>query len=403
MSAKEQFEIKSYTNPSGEQVWRVQGRLPDGRRVRENKADYAEAVARKAELQIQALNLRVSAGLKRTRLTDQQLDQAEAVFTHYPQLTEVSLSTVVAEFFRHRSTQQAVTPKTVEAACQEFLAVKKAKEVRPRTEGDYDSRIRPLRKIYGSRLVTDLTPVELESLIFKAGDSPVTGNGNRRVLYTFFQWCVKKKYTPANPVTDIERVAVDEKEPEILTLAESKSLLRAALGYEDGLMLPYVALGLLMALRPKELARVSWDDISLDQKVIRLGANVAKLRQRRVIDIPENVVEWLRACQGKPIVPKNWRRRFDAVRRQAGFRGSYARNGDDKLKIWPEDVVRHTAISNFYAHNKNEGATAYWAGNSPDTVHRFYKGLVYPEDAKDFWELKPTNLDAQIIRLPAVA
>jgi hypothetical protein len=80
MSNNERFTIKTYTNPSGQQVWRVEGRMPDGERVRQNFKEQADALARKAELEIQALNRPAGIGFKQTRLTDEQLAQAEAAF-----------------------------------------------------------------------------------------------------------------------------------------------------------------------------------------------------------------------------------------------------------------------------------------------------------------------------------
>ncbi len=81
MSGKERFEIAPFTNSSGEQVWRVHGRMPDGSRVRENHQSFEEAIARKSELEILALNLPTQVGLKRTRLTDQQLAEASSRLT----------------------------------------------------------------------------------------------------------------------------------------------------------------------------------------------------------------------------------------------------------------------------------------------------------------------------------
>ena len=66
--AAERFTIKKSTNPSGEQVWRVEGRMPDGHRVRLNFPDHADAIAKKAELELEALNQPVTLSLKRTRL-----------------------------------------------------------------------------------------------------------------------------------------------------------------------------------------------------------------------------------------------------------------------------------------------------------------------------------------------
>jgi integrase len=158
-------------------------------------------------------------------------------------------------------------------------------------------------------------------------------------------------------------------------------------------MLPYVVLGLFMGLRPEETARLLWKHVDLEQMLLRIQGDVAKLRYRRIIEMPGTAAEWLQSCYGKPIIPKNMRRDWDAVRLGAGYKPSYRMKGDSaELKDWPQDVVRHTALSCHYAFGKDEDATAYWAGNSPETLLRFYRGLVTPQDAKEFWSLTPANL-----------
>jgi len=55
-------------------------------------------------------------------------------------------------------------------------------------------------------------------------------------------------------------------------------------------------------------------------------------------------------------------------------------------------IIRHTAISNHFAYTKAEATTAAWAGNSPETVHRYYKGLVTPDQATAYWALTPEQM-----------
>ena len=375
--------------------------MPDGRRLRENKKDYAAAVGRRAELEIEALNVRVTVSLKKTRLTDDQLAEAEAVFTHHSQLQQVRLSRIVDDYFQRHPVP--VTDTTVADASAEFILKKTEKKLRSRTLEDYESRLSPLLKQFGNRTVNSLASADLEPLITRPGNSAYTTNGNRRVLHTFLSWCVKRKYISANPVSDIEKAEIDDKEPEILTLSEVKSLLRTAASHKKGKLLPYVVLAMFSALRPKELTRLRWDQIDLGQKMIRVDGLVAKRRKRRIVELSDNAVVWLQGCQGKPIAPMNWRRDFDALRRLAGFRGSYPRQGDESLKPWPQDVVRHTAVSFHFAFYENEHKTAKWAGHHPDVLHAHYKGLVSRDDAEEFWGLKPNDLDARIIPMPVVA
>ncbi len=67
-----------FRNPSGQIVFRVTGRKFDGSRIRENYREQAEAIGRKQELEIEALNMPVTVSLKKTRLTDLQLADAES-------------------------------------------------------------------------------------------------------------------------------------------------------------------------------------------------------------------------------------------------------------------------------------------------------------------------------------
>jgi integrase len=396
MRARERYTITAFTNPSGEKVWRVQGRTPDGKRFRENRQTFEEAVARKAELEIQALNLPVHDGLKRTRLTDQQLAEAEAAVL---KLNGTPLLNAVDFYLANY--RPPATRKTVQEAYDEFIAAQSEgkKKLRDRTLSDYASRLKSLRTLYGNRSVADLTVADVEPLIFKEGQSAYTANGNRCVLYAFFGWCQKprNKYIQVNPIGEIEPAETDEIDPEVMTFLEVKALLKAAMQFKDGVMLPYFALAFFAGLRPKELARLSWKHVNLNEGVVRLGSDVAKLRQRRTIELESNAIEWLRRCFGKPIVGKNWRRDFDAVRRMAGFRGCVSRKDqNENLKEWPQDVLRHTALSNHYAKHKDERDTAGWAGNKPDTLHRYYKGLVTEAEAGQFWELRPDNIDQAV-------
>ena len=62
------FKIVPFANPSGKRVFRVYGRLLCGNVVRENLKTYLEAVGRRQELELEALNQQVTITLKKTRL-----------------------------------------------------------------------------------------------------------------------------------------------------------------------------------------------------------------------------------------------------------------------------------------------------------------------------------------------
>jgi integrase len=127
---------------------------------------------------------------------------------------------------------------------------------------------------------------DVKGSIFTPGRGPVSQNNERRALVQFFNWGTGKGHCGENPMSRIPAIKGDDEEPEILPLPQVRALLSAAHTYKVGVVLPYVALGLLAGIRPKELARLSWSNIDLDEGTITIGAKIAKKRERRVVEMP---------------------------------------------------------------------------------------------------------------------
>ena len=77
MNPNSSFSISQFTNPSGEVVFRISGWL-DGKRIRKNFSNRAEAEAERQAYEISSLQAGVH--IAATRLTDEQLHEAEALF-----------------------------------------------------------------------------------------------------------------------------------------------------------------------------------------------------------------------------------------------------------------------------------------------------------------------------------
>jgi integrase len=84
--------------------------------------------------------------------------------------------------------------------------------------------------------------------------------------------------------------------------------------------------------------------------------------------------------QRPEIVPANFRKMFEKVRKLAG------------IDEWTRDVGRHTAVSYHYGTTGLKAETAAWAGHSPQVLDRHYRGLVTPEEAAAFWAITPANV-----------
>ena len=397
---KEQFKIGEYRNPSGKIVYRVYGKRANGQIVRQNFKIYQLALARRQELEIEILNL-PQLVMRPTRLSADQVAEAEAAFYRLHG-TNHGLVACVEHFLK--TWKPAFIERDLAVALQEFLETKRAQNLRQDSLSSLRVRVNRLALLHKHKMLSQITPDDIRAAVNNPHWSPVTRNNERRSFHCFFQWAVDQKYCEANPVAKIKPAKIERGEPKVMSLAEVKSFLRAALDFKEGRMLPFVVLNLFAGVRPTELRRISWDDIDLEAKTMTIRSAAAKLRQRRLVELSDNLVTWLMPYRGRPIFEKSFRRDFDAVRRAAGFRGSVGRNEiDETRKPWINDLFRHTSLSFHLAAHKNEGETADWGGTSVVMLHQHYRGIVRPADAELFWRLLPDNLDAQVISLPQAA
>jgi integrase len=431
MKPRGQFQITEFENPNKSTSWRVTGTKLAGERVRENFKTEAEALGRKQELEIEASNFEPDHRIATTRLTKVEIADAETSLgtlrTGRPELKDKSLAWCVQ--FALDNYQEVSKEVTMKDALADFIKERTANGDRPLT-------IRSLKQRVGSidetKLVSAVMESDADAAISKPGRGPVARNNERRALLQFFNWATKKKYCAKNPVAGIEPIKHDQEEPQILPVEKVRALLNAAATYKEGALLPYVAISLFAGVRPTELSRITWANINLTRGTITIGDKAAKLRARRVVDmacltekdgdkerkIQSNLIDWLLpyAVEKPPIVGKNWRRDMDRVKEIAGLvtretaKSATKKPKKKKGKIvqarrywkklipvcWCPDILRHTAVSNHFAQFENEGKTASWAGNSPDMIHRFYKGLVERADAEEFWSIRP---DENVIAL----
>ena len=387
------FTIKPFRNPSGETVWRVAGTKRGGTRVRRNHRTEEEATDHKQRLENEWHNLISQIALKHTKLSAEQIAEAERAFDD---LGGKPLSEAVQFYLANYREPEIQRP--IKAAFEEFIEEKKQANLRTRSIQDLETRVGFLVKLAGHRLVNEVTEIQLRAVVHREGRGPETRNNDRRALNCFFRWAVTKRYCAQNPMEGIAPVRFHRREPGIFSLDQVDRILEAARDYQDATMLPYFVLAIFAAIRPQEIQRLTWRDIDLTAKQVRITGAAAKKRQRRIVELSDNAVEWLAplALRGVPIWPrKNGRKQFEAVRQAAGF-GSAKMSPEDLKPLglipWIQDGMRHTGISCHFAQHGHEGETARWAGNSPDEMHRSYKELVSKADAAKFWNFYPDGI-----------
>ena len=405
MKPRASFRLIRFVNPSGEVCYRVTGTKVDGTRVRQNYKTEIEALSYKQELEIQATNVKtdIATHLKATRLTDAQIMQAEHAFA---ELGDQPMPKAIRFFLEnYRAPLQAIT---IRDAFAQFIADKHRQNCRPDSITSLQRKNALLLKDHGDKNVNALLPEQAKDIVFRKNLSPVSQDNVRRAMGCFFNWAVEQAYCQESPLAKIKAVKIERDEPQVLSLDDVRRLLKAAAAYKNGVVLPFVAISLFAAVRPKEVERLTWEDVNLGQKTITIQGKGAKMRERRIVELSANLVDWLSrfALARPPFVGKNWRRDFDAVKRKAGYGGrgkKAAQKQAPEMKPWTPDIMRHTAISMHLAQHQHEGRTASWAGNSPDIIQRHYRGLVNPSDATQFWAITPEPAKGKIVKLPAEA
>jgi integrase len=180
----------------------------------------------------------------------------------------------------------------------------------------------------------------------------------------------------------------------------------------DPSILPGVVLGLFCGLRQSEIARIDWRAIDLASGILTVGADIAKTSSRRIVHIPDNARTWLAlyAKESGQVWPTSEEARnlWNLARIEAGFGPFFstrtavnvAQEGRGDLRPWPDNALRHSAISYRLAETRDLPRVATEAGNSPAIVQRHYAELVKPDAAKRFFAVVPQEAP-NVIRLLA--
>lgn len=93
-------------------------------------------------------------------------------------------------------------------------------------------------------------------------------------------------------------------------------------------------------IRPEELMRLTWEDVSFEDGVIIVKAAVAKTGGARHVTICKALRAWLSLVsenkRRRAVIPEYWCSRWKAARNRAGW---------GKENPWQKDVLRHTFAS----------------------------------------------------------
>lgn len=107
---------------------------------------------------------------------------------------------------------------------------------------------------------------------------------------------------------------------------------------------------------------------------------------RRIVDLPDNLIQWLLACwkESGALLPVNFRRKRWALCRTMNW------------KEWPDDILRHSYGSYHLAKHRNAALTAEQMGHkNARMLYALYREVVKDAGDRD----TPTTQLAEMVKL----
>lgn len=224
--------------------------------------------------------------------------------------------------------------------------------------------------------LANVTPTDCDAFIHSLNLCPRSRNNVVGMLRQLFRFAAKRRYIPADflPLATLELSLVNDAEVQLYTPDEMRRILAHCRA-----VLPLVVLTGFCGVRWSEAARLEWDDIDLERKVVFVRATKAKTRSRRVCPVPDNAAVWLAAGGEGPLWSTSLPCAFRALAKALSDSGvTPRRNG-----------LRHSFISYRLAELMDAQRVALEAGTSPQMIFSNYRELVTPEMAREWWEVKP--------------
>ena len=377
------FIVSRFVNRNGITSWRVDGRL-HGLRIRKNFKTRVEAGAEKDALDIKAAQSDTGIRSTATRLTDEQLHEAEAAFRRLagaPKSLEFYLDYALTNY---RAPEREITLADAVAA---YLETK----TREHTNGmlsecqlkDIRVRLEDLKKWFPRKAMAELSRDVLAAHCHRGTPKPKTFNNRRGILFTFFKFAFCQDWVAANPLEKVPHLRIAHRRGSAKTLnaEQSAALMRHVEQIDGGALVPFFALALFAGIRPcvrtGEIFKLQPEHIRLDTGVILIEPEVSKVRMKRNVTIPANLAAWLTAypISRFPIIPKNLQHQRARIAEKFGL---------------SHDIMRHTFISMHVAKYRSMGEAALQAGNSESIIRKHYLDLKTPAEAEQFFGIMPT-------------
>jgi integrase len=226
--------------------------------------------------------------------------------------------------------------------------------------------------------LTELTSKLVSEFLSSMKVKERTKKNCRDVLNAFFRWCVGAGYLPKGQdlMEHVQKYGGRKTgEIQIFTPEELRKLIAAA----DERLLPYLVIQAFAGIRGREIQRLDWSDIDLEDGFIEISSEAAKTDVRRLVPIKPNLKAWL-----LPLAKKS-----GAVCPFKNLANQLSDLAADAEVKWKKNALRHSYISYRVAECADVPRVADESGNSPAVIRTNYLRRVKPPQAAEWFGILP--------------
>lgn len=321
---------------------------------------------------------------------------------------------------------------TVSAAVDAYEAAKKAEGLRPVSIHSLRVRCGRFVKDFGKRPISSISSAEISDWILalplarpRAGTKATAGKdaapeqtglqakkNHRLALSGLFNFAKGRGWVRENPVTDSAKPKPPKTRPGILRPGDVARFF-AALESTAPTFVPFWAVRFFAGIREQETLRMDWSMIDLAAGEIHLPDSVTKTGRSRTVKIEAPLAAFLtphKQPDGPIVSPSAMSRRYHlakalavltAADAEAAAKAKAARQTPPRPfpVPMPANAARHSFATFHLLAFRHAGETALQLGHgeSPEMLHRHYKGIATEAEAKAFWSIRPAKNAPNVI------
>ena len=372
-TAKPDFRVGYSKVPNGNKHWYIIGR-PEGDRVRAwfRTKEEAQAEANERNTKMRKLG-------ERAVTLDHALVASATRGADLLQVYGKTVEDAIQFYLAHLKALNASCTgnQLLERVKAEFARRLSAGEISPRHIQSMEETLRKFAEKYGETNLATVTATDIKQWL--SGTDLAIKTRNRHLGYVKNALGIAKDFglLGENPLQGAELFrdpAKNHRQVEILTPDQ----LVAFLSFIHPETVPFFTISAFSGLRRAEVERLDWSEIKLERKLIDLPASKSKNHRRKLIEVPDNLLGWLKPHERKcgSVKPN---RKLQWVKEQAA---------DKAAIVWTPNVLRHSFCS-YAVAAKGFTWTSLQADHSERMLREHYREVVSAEDAQRYWEIRP--------------